>query len=89
MTQAIHKSPAGTKLVWLSTRPKKKGWYMASVYRNPDCWRWWDGTQWSIDVFSHRSAKFAGQRAKKPSRKQLTIQYTTYYPANARVARPV
>lgn len=83
-----HTTPKGVKLQWLYSKPPKVGWYMASMNRNPDCWRWWDGARWSLDVFSYRSAKFAGQRAKKPSKHQALIQYTMYYPANARVARP-
>lgn len=83
-----HEMPKGTKLTWLSGKPPKAGWYMASTNRNSDCWRWWNGSVWSLDVFSYRSARFAGQRAKKPSKHQASIKYTLYYPANARVARP-
>lgn len=85
----IHTIPAGTKLVWLSSRPAKKGWYMASKDKDPRSWRWWNGRDWSLNVHSNRGAVFAARRASKTAGNQGCIKYTTYYPANARVARPV
>ena len=85
----VHVPPKGTKLVWLPTHPVKVGWYMASKDKDPRSWRWWNGRVWSLNVHSHRAASTAARRAKKEAPNQSYIQYTMYYPANARVARPV
>lgn len=84
----FHEIPPGTKLKWLTGKPKAKGWWMASTDKDPRSWRWWDGVQWSLNVHSNRAANTAARRAKKPSRDSDRVQYTTYYPANARVPRP-
>lgn len=85
----LHVIPKGTKLVWVVGTPKKIGWYMASVDKDPRSWRWWNGHVWSLNVFSNRAAVTAARRAAKASKNSDRVKYTTYYPANARVARPV
>ena len=79
-----------TKRTWKSGPPPSIGWWNASRDRNEGSWRWWNGRYWSIPVHHGKSARTAGERASTESTaaRQGQVLWTTYYPANARVARP-
>lgn len=73
---------------WHKGPPPHVGWWNASFMKSHDCWRWWNGFFWSEPAWPEYAAKYAQMAAKK---KQETnshpIQWTHYYPKNARVPR--
>lgn len=73
---------------WHSGPPPHIGWWNASNRQDPTAWRWWDGSCWSLacrpDV-SIEGVKFLSKR--KARLHDPTIQWTDYYPENARVPR--
>ena len=66
--------------------PPHVGWWNASVGRNQQVWRWWDGKRWSEFVSDRTSAETAGFNADFPATVSC-VQWTDYYPKNARVPR--
>ena len=48
---------------WAKGAPPCVGWWNASVARDPECRRWWDGCYWSEPVFVGES-KARARRAK-------------------------
>lgn len=74
---------------WHKGPPPHIGWWNAAKFRFDDCWRWWDGTGWSYAVYDDATAKEAGVAASKPapSDAQSRIEWTDFYPDNARVPR--
>jgi hypothetical protein len=74
------------KGVWHKGPPPHAGWWEASVSRNRNVWRWWDGKRWSDAVSDLPSAKTAAFTADFPTTLS-GIEWTDYYPANARVPR--
>lgn len=76
------------EMEWHSGPPPHVGWWNASAVRDPDCWRWWDGTRWSKAVLNTRSSKTAAERAVERSFfKKSAIEWRHYYPDGARVPR--
>ncbi len=49
---------------WAEGPPPCVGWWNASVVRDPDCRRWWDGKCWSRAVWNIESEESA-ERAKR------------------------
>lgn len=75
-----------TKRTWHKGPPPSVGWYNASVQSASDVWRWWNGKHWSEYVVPSCSKEFAGLYAMRlASDRQGEIQWTTYWPKNARV----
>lgn len=76
---------------WHSGPPPHVGWWNASAMTNDNVWRWWDGKQWSKIVFDTELPKAAGKKTLKklPKDLQSTIEWTDYWPENARVPRIV
>ena len=77
------KPPART---WHKGPPPHVGWWNASTSRARNLWRWWDGAEWSTYVFSASTA-VAARRAAATTRGYNGIEWTDYYPADARVPR--
>jgi hypothetical protein len=76
---------------WLNGAPPHVGWWNASVNAVESAWRWWDGHSWSfpcnpsdnIEAVLRKSAKYVSYKNGGVD----SIQWTYYWPANARVAR--
>jgi len=77
------------KLKWHSGQPPHVGWWMASIFRDEHCWRWFDGKHWALPASDDESAvvaaMYANRRAAPHHAKQ--VEWTDYYPENARVPR--
>ena len=79
-----------TDRVWHKGPPPHVGWWNARVIaaRAPDCWGWWNGKYWSCFASSRDSARFAAiQGSERGGGKVCDIEWTDYYPENARVPR--
>ena len=76
-------------LKWHIGTPPHIGWWMASVYRDPEIWRWWNGRYWSRPVRIDNTSKEAAFRAKHAANGigVAGIEWSDYYPENARVPR--
>lgn len=74
---------------WHKGPPPHVGWWNASRNRMHFIWRWWDGEQWSIDVRDDYHAQGAAGYAvcRAPERFQQFIEWSDYWPENARVPR--
>lgn len=72
---------------WHSGPPPHVGWWNASYSRRTDVWRWWNGEAWSISVFDGCPALEAAARATEHGIYQHEIEWTDYWPENARVPR--
>lgn len=67
--------------------PPFVGWWNASVYRFDVIWRWWDGKQWSTSAHQGSSDWEAACSASMKYQSESTIEWTDYWPKNARVPR--
>lgn len=74
------------KRTWHKGPPPHVGWWNASGIRHPEAWRWWDGKNWSFVAYASNSAKWAGKAAQM-GHTDTGIEWTDYYPKNARVPR--
>lgn len=74
------------KRKWHKGPPPHVGWWNASALRSHRVWRWWNGRQWSLPASPLYSAKEAAGAGNIPAAAS-DIQWTDYYPANARVPR--
>ena len=77
------------KRVWHKGPPPHIGWWNASLGRSCDAWRWWDGTKWSISATPSMSSWQAAAKSeyKSNGEVQRQIEWTDYWPENARVER--
>jgi hypothetical protein len=82
-----HTQPKVEDRVWHSGPPPHIGWWNASRFTNPSTWRWWDGEYWSTMMMETEDSSDANIWAKQRSKGQQGIQWTDYYPENARVPR--
>lgn len=71
---------------WHSGPPPYIGWWHASAGRLDDIFRWWDGSNWSCPARPSMSMEEAAYWAKCKDR-YVSIEWTTYWPKNARVPR--
>lgn len=77
------------KRVWHDGPPPHIGWWNASVNRSKHVWRWWNGEAWGLPA-SHAASCGHIRRAydaDQPAQCQADIQWTDYWPKNARVPR--
>jgi hypothetical protein len=82
-----HAQPKVAERVWHCGAPPHIGWWNASRCDEKNEWRWWDGEQWSLNTHDYDNAFSAAQAAKIAADYQYTIEWTDYYPENARVPR--
>lgn len=73
--------------IWHKGPPPHVGWWNASINREPNRWRWWDGKKWSVSVTSRYKVKSAAYWAGVQSIFDGDVEWTDYWPENARVAR--
>jgi hypothetical protein len=65
-------------------------WWNASLFRESGIWRWWNGKCWSVNAIECFMATQAAHFAKRNSSfgfENYSIEWTYYYPKNARVPR--
>lgn len=72
---------------WHKGPPPHVGWWNASVNRDPESWRWWDGLEWSMAAFPEDEERVAAREAFAKTTTNSLIEWTTYWPKNARVPR--
>lgn len=72
--------------VWHKGPPPFIGWWNASFSIDEDIWRWWDGEYWSVPATPVDSFDDISLIAKDKSYAS-NIEWTTYWPENARVPR--
>ena len=68
---------------WRDGAPPCIGWWNASSTRQPDVWRWWNGSRWSMPAYPEFSAVRAAQRAAKPAPAARIIKWNDDWPENA------
>lgn len=76
-----------TERTWHKGPPPHVGWWNASVARSTASWRWWDGSEWSDYSLEDYSAERAGAHAAIRNTESWRIEWTDYWPENARVPR--
>ena len=72
---------------WHKGSPPHIGWWNASNSRFVKIWRWWDGKCWSNPTDDGDKPKSAAKTAKTKAPLGSYIEWTNYYPENARVPR--
>lgn len=73
---------------WHSGPPPHVGWWNASRDRNESLWRWWDGSEWSKSTSRWDDALSAARSAAvRRGDPNAIIEWSDYWPANARVPR--
>lgn len=75
------------KLKWHRGPPPFVGWWMSSLDRCADYWRWWDGEKWSIAAHRLQGEKLAAELAAAPTIYQSLVEWCDYWPEGARVPR--
>jgi hypothetical protein len=83
----LYVEPTVAERVWHSGAPPHIGWWNASRCNQKNEWRWWDGEAWSLITCDYDHAVVAADCAKIAADYQYTIEWTDYYPENARVPR--
>ena len=86
----MYDQPNSDGIIWHSGPPPHVGWWNASRGKADYAWRWWNGEYWSISVSTTDDAELAAQCALhgEPIHHEQ-IQWTDYWPENARVPRIV
>lgn len=82
------------KVNWCKGPPPHRGWWLTRVYTDDDLfgWRFWDAG-WSLCVWEDEaegtSPELAGKMANTAARFPpcSCVEYSDYWPANARVPR--
>lgn len=71
---------------WYQGQPPHIGWWNASISRQENAWRWWDGFRWSEVAWSHYNSAEALASSERPARLAVhrDIEWTTYYPTKMR-----
>jgi len=76
-----------TKRKWYKGPPPHVGWWNASLMNDPRAWRWWNGRHWSTSAKANYSHYEAFRAANASYMGTAEIEWSDYYPANARVPR--
>lgn len=77
-----------TNRVWHKGPPPHVGWWNASIAGDLWVWRWWNGKHWSDAAYEGDSLLYVENAAAKPAVLwKEDIEWTDYYPENARVPR--
>ncbi len=76
-----------TKRKWYKGPPPHVGWWNASLSKVENVWRWWDGKSWSIAANESDNSKSAAERTEFMVHLNDRIEWSDYYPKNARVPR--
>ena len=79
-------------LVWNDGAPPAVGWYRTTdnFFGDSEQWRWWDGACWSYFAEPVHTPGQAAAVADIPLRwPECVVQWSDYWPADARVERGV
>lgn len=60
------KAPQSSEIPWYEGFPKEPGWYPASVRRDPETLRWFNGVNWSVYAYHDWDADKAAFSARLP-----------------------
>ncbi len=61
--------------LWLSGRPDAPGWYPASVDRDPDIRRYWDGSRWSTPAYADDRIEVLARAKNTPGDPDDVIEF--------------
>lgn len=81
-----HKGPP-PHIGWWETSASLAGQSGTSTARLTGAWRWWDGSCWSLYCMPDEHPGGVARRAKLPSGASGRMEWTDYWPENARVPR--
>ena len=74
--------PRESTRYWYEGPPPFVGWWNASVTKDDNVWRWWDGERWSHFVSDTVRPDTAGYFAARPTKcDPRCIRWTSYWPA--------
>lgn len=76
-----------TDRTWHKGPPPHPGWWVASFSKDRICWRWWNGAKWSFPAYRSFTAQEAAIKAIRCEYGTKDIEWTHYYPKDARVPR--
>jgi len=77
-----------TKRTWHKGPPPHVGWWNACIERDLNAWRWWNGKYWSVQLHPNDTQAEVGVWGGEKTEYRINdIEWTNYYPANARVPR--
>lgn len=76
-----------SKRVWHKGPPPHVGWWNANWFKYNDFWRWWDGQHWSFSFSPETPIEHLEQKAHVIDPGASGIEWTHYWPKNARVPR--
>ena len=65
-----------TKRKWYSGPPPSVGWWPASIGRDKDVLRWWNGEFWSLPVWVGCTKQFAAHAAQIKALNSSVIEWT-------------
>jgi hypothetical protein len=60
---------------WHSGPPPSVGWWPASMVRDEDVFRWWNGLHWSAPAQSSHTAEYAAAQARVKSHWEPGIEW--------------
>lgn len=75
--------------IWHSGPPPHIGWWNASRKRLSISWRWWNGESWSVACAPDTPIDRVIHMATLPGSLAGPVEWTYYWPENARVPRIV
>lgn len=61
---------------WHSGPPPEIGWWPASIVRDPNAIRWWDGFSWSALAYPRYCAYWAAEMARTKTNLPNLIEWT-------------
>lgn len=61
---------------WHKGPPPSIGWWPASITRNVDFYRWWDGSRWSCVCVEGASAREVLATARTPTSQGWDVEWT-------------
>lgn len=76
-----------TRRIWHSGPPPHIGWWNASRGRVNESWRWWNGSNWSFVLAPDATRTEVEYSSAKTAPFEHLIEWTDYWPKNARVPR--
>ena len=65
---------------WYTGNPPHIGWWNASIARRNNIWRWWNGTEWSMNTTSRSTAEYAEIMANQKALVSFEIEWSDYRP---------
>lgn len=63
---------------WNKGAPPAVGWWPASNRRDPECWSWWNGSEWSVGCATGRSRREAAESARMLRYDQCAVRWSDW-----------